>query len=150
MMVSTPTRQPDASSSNDNQPAVPGAATDDVIDNTGGDEDDHDIAGITVVAYDLALTKQYTSDTFGNPTDGQINSGADVTFTLEVVNQGTATAASFELTDYIPAGFVLNDTNWSFNNDATATSGGTATFTYTGSPVGGWSHRASHDHAYGQ
>ena len=125
----------DSNSTNDNQPVAPGDATDNIIDNSGGDEDDHDIAGVTVVAYDLALTKHYTSDTFGNPTDGQINIGSDVTYTMEVTNQGTASAASFELTDYIPVGFVLNDANWTFNNDATVTSGGTATFTYSGAPV---------------
>ena len=121
--------------SNDNQPAVPGAPTDDVTDNTAGDEDDHDIAGVTVVAYDLALTKSYQSDSFGNATDGQINAGADVIFALEVTNQGGATVSDFELTDYIPAGFDLNDANWTFNNDASATSGGTATFIYTGAPL---------------
>ena len=58
-----------------------------------------------------------------------------MTYTLEVTNQGSATVNSFELTDYIPLGFDLNDVNWTFNNDATATSGGTATFTYTGPAI---------------
>ena len=92
---------PDANQANDNQPAGPGAPTDDVTDNTAGDEDDHDPAPITVEFFDLALTKVYTSDTFGAD-DGIIEQGADVTFTITVENQGTIDAASFEVTDYLP------------------------------------------------
>ena len=117
---------PDTNANNDNQPATPGAPTDNVIDNSGGDEDDHDIAGVTVAEYDLALTKVYTSDSFGNATDSYIQNGSDVTFTIEVTNQGTLDANNFAVTDYLPAGFALNDANWTDNGN------GTATFTNTG------------------
>ncbi len=117
---STPNVDPD----DDNQPVNPGDPTDDVIDNTGGDEDDHDIAGVTVNAYDLALTQVYTSDTFANTTDGVIEQGSDVTFTITVTNQGTADATSFEVTDYLPAGFTLNDPAWNDNGNGTATIAG--------------------------
>ena len=112
---------PDTNQANDNQPAAPGDATDNVIDNTAGDEDDHDIAGVTLVLpdYDLALTKVYTSDTFNNTTDGIIEQGEDVTFTITVENQGDADATTFEVTDFIPAGFVLNDTAWTANGAGT-------------------------------
>ena len=72
---------PDTNQANDNQPAAPGDATDDVIDNTAGDEDDHDPAGVSVANFDLALTKIYTSDTFGAD-DGIIEPGTDVTLSL--------------------------------------------------------------------
>ena len=119
----------DTLNGNDNQPAAPGDPTDGVVDNSGGDEDDHDIAGVGI--YDLALTQVYASDTAGTPNDGFIAPGADVTYTIEVANQGTVGANSFELTNYLPLGFTLNDSNWTFNNDASATSGGTATFDFT-------------------
>ena len=119
---------PDTDQGNDNQPAAPGDATDDVTDNSAGpggdDEDDHDPAAVTLVNYDLALTKVYTSDTFGNTADGVVQNGSDATFTITVTNQGTIDAATFEVTDYLPAGFVLNDTAWTANPDGTATFAG--------------------------
>ena len=115
---------PDANQGNDNQPAGPGAPTDDVTDNTAGDEDDHDVAGVTVDIFDLALTKVYTSDTFGTTNDGIIELGADVVFTITVENQGTVDSQNFEVTDFLPAGFVLNDPAWTDNGDGTATIAG--------------------------
>ena len=106
---------PDANQANDNQPAAPGDPTDDVTDNTAGDEDDHDPAPITVEFFDLALTKVYTSDTLGDTGDGIIAQGSDVTFTITVTNQGDIDASSFEVTDYLPAGFSLNDAAWTDN-----------------------------------
>ena len=54
----------DTDPSNDNQPENPGDPTDDEVDQDGvngpeglNDEDDHDIAGITLAVFDLALTK---------------------------------------------------------------------------------------------
>ncbi len=119
---------PDANQGNDSQPAGPGEPTDDEVDNASGDEDDHDPAPITVEVFDLALTKVYTSDSFDAPTDGVIAPGADVTFTITVENQGSVDAASFEVTDYLPAGFTLNETLlWTDNGDGTAT--------FTGGPL---------------
>ena len=97
---------PDANQANDNQPAAPGAPTDNVVDNTSGDEDDHDPAGVSVATFDLALQKFYTSDTFGAPADGVIQAGSDVTFTITVTNQGALDAGTFDVTDFIPAGFL--------------------------------------------
>ena len=118
---------PDSDQTNDNQPGAPGDPTDNAIDNSAGDEDDQDIAGLTVVEYDLALQKVYTSDTFAAPADGIIEAGADVTFTITVTNQGTVDAGTFDVTDFLPAGFVLNDAAWTDNGDDTAT--------YTGGPL---------------
>ena len=103
---------PDDVQGNDAQPAGPNTPGDNVIDNSGGDEDDHDPAGVSVATFDLALQKFYTSDTFGAPTDGVIQAGSDVTFTITVTNQGTLDAGTFEVTDFLPAGFVLNDPAW--------------------------------------
>ena len=105
---------PDTDPADDNQPAAPGDPTDDVTDNTAGDEDDHDPAPVTVENFDLALTKVYTSDASadGNATDGIIQLGDDVTFTITVINQGTLDAGTFEVTDFLPPGFVLNDPAW--------------------------------------
>ena len=114
---------PDTDPADDAQPAAPGDATDDVIDNTDGDEDDHDIAGLVIDVYDLAIEKDYTSDTSddGNATDGVIQQGDDATFTITVTNEGTVDASNVEVTDYLPVGFVLNDVAWTDNGDGTAT-----------------------------
>ena len=106
---------PDSDPTNDNQPAAPGDPTDNVTDNTAGDEDDQDPAGVRVSNFDLALTKVYTSDTAGDTTDGVIVPGADVTFTITVENQGTIDATTFDVTDFLPAGFTLNDAAWTDN-----------------------------------
>ena len=50
--------------------------------------------GVTSGAFDLALIKEYTSDTSGDTGDGVIAPGADVTFTITVENQGTTDALS--------------------------------------------------------
>ena len=48
-----------------------------------------------------------------------------MTFTITVENQGTTDATTFEVTDYIPSGFVLSATSpdsaaWTDNGDGTA------------------------------
>ena len=71
----------------------------------------------------------YTSDTFGGTGDGVIAPGTDVTFTITVFNQGSVDSNSFEVTDFIPAGFVLSATSpdsaaWTDNGDGTASIAG--------------------------
>ena len=83
--------------------------------NPGGDEDDHDVAVISVQdpdIYDLALRK-----TLSDTTPGPFNSGSIVTFDIEVFNQGDVTATVKEIVDYIPTGLTLTDTNWQEDND---------------------------------
>jgi hypothetical protein len=123
----------DADPTNDNQPLVAGGPTDNVIDNSNADEDDHDIAGVGT--YDLALTKAYGSDNFGDANDGVIQAGSDVTFVIDVTNQGTVAAASFELIHYLPVGFLLSDSAWTDNGN------GTATFAHSGNVLPGDSVR---------
>ncbi len=57
--------------------------------------------------YDLALVKKLSS-----LTPGPFKSGDTVTFDIFVTNQGTVDAQSITLTDYIPAGLTLSDSNW--------------------------------------
>ncbi|MEM7130357.1 MAG: SdrD B-like domain-containing protein [Chloroflexota bacterium] len=58
--------------------------------------------------FDLALVK-----TLAAGQSSVILPGDDVTFTLTIYNQGVVTATDISLADYIPAGFTLNDGNWS-------------------------------------
>ena len=89
---------------------------DNITDNSGGDEDDHDPAQIAVLQeFDLALTK-----TFASSSTTPIVPGSTVTFNLTVYNQGTVDAYDININDYIPAGLTLTDSDWT-NNGGTAT-----------------------------
>jgi len=81
---------------------------------------DDDSCGV----FDLALRKELS-------TTGPIAPGDDVTFTITVFNQGSITAQNVLITDYMPVGLVLNDSNWTDQGD------GTATITITGSILAG-------------
>ena len=61
----------------------------------------------TAPEYDLALTKSLKA---GQPRT--VETGDIVTFTIEVENQGTVTANTFDITDRLPSGLTLNDTDW--------------------------------------
>ena len=76
--------------------------------NPGGDEDDHDLATITIntPVFDLALRKTVT----GAATS--FVPGDVIPFAIRVFNQGSVDATNVEVTDYIPAGLELADTNW--------------------------------------
>jgi len=92
---------PDEDNSNDGTPS------DNVTNNSNGDEDDHDLETINIEQiFDLALTK-----VLANPT-GNYYAGDDVVFTIEVTNQGTIDAYNVDIIDYIPNGMLLNDTDW--------------------------------------
>lgn len=62
------------------------------------DEDDHDVAGLTI--YDLALRKT-------NSDVGPFSYGDPVTFTIEVFNQGNQAVRNVVVNDYIPTGMEL-------------------------------------------
>ena len=102
----------------DNDPANDGPAKDDLIDenhqqNPDQDEDDQDIASITVGGFfDLALRKTLA---VGQP--ALIKSSDEVTFTIQVINQGTLAATNIEVIDYLPADLVLNDSGWVANGN---------------------------------
>ena len=60
--------------------------------------------------YDLALTK-----TIQNQKDSYTK-GENITFAITVHNQGELVARNIEVTDYLPAGLELKDTNWTQEN----------------------------------
>lgn len=97
---------PNRLAGDDAQPAGPGSSTDDEIRNVGGDEDDHDVAGLGV--FDLALTKQLDS---GENIEAVVP-GSEVTYTITVVNQGLVDARNVVITDYVPAAMRLTDPSW--------------------------------------
>ncbi len=84
---------------------------DNTVDNTGGDEDDHDPSEITVEqVFDLALNK-----TFNSSSATPIVPGSTVTYNITVYNQGTLDAYDVEINDYIPTGLTLTDSDWISN-----------------------------------
>ena len=93
----------------------------DVINNNGGDEDDHDIESITVDPiistdeFDLALRKTVNSNT-----PGPFMAGDTVTFNVRVINQGDIDATGIQVMDYIPAGLTYVSSNAAIANTATS------------------------------
>ena len=116
---------PDDTNGNDNGGDVNTATDDEINDDGTIDEDDEDPEDINVQIFDLALRK-----TLGDGEDVRVYPGQDITFTIEVFNQGTADASNIEITDYIPSGLTLNDSDWSG-------AGNTATITLPGTLVAG-------------
>ena len=55
---------------------------------------------------DLALTKELNSG------QDDLQPGDDVTFTINVTNEGDVPVGEIRVVDYIPAGFTLNDADW--------------------------------------
>ena len=91
------------------------------LDDSGaplGPVDDADASHYTGTAtFDLALEKTIA--------DGQDVSnlaiGDDVTYTIEVFNQGTVDASDISLIDYTPAALEVNDPAWTIDADGNAT-----------------------------
>ena len=78
---------------------------DNTIDNSGGDEDDHDPAGIEVdQVFDLALVKVINTAL----TPAPYSAGDKVSYIITVYNQGTLDATNVVVEDYLPAGLVFN------------------------------------------
>jgi uncharacterized repeat protein (TIGR01451 family) len=106
----------------------------------GAGEDDYDSAVIAISTevdpgFDLALTKVVNT----SATPGPFSPGSAVTFEITVINQGDFDAFNVEITDYIPAGMILNDVNWAQSGNTAvriipgpiAASGGTQTINIT-------------------
>jgi uncharacterized repeat protein (TIGR01451 family) len=72
-------------------------------------EDDDDAIDISTncgsQTFDLSLEKTVSGGTTYTP-------GSNVTFDIEVTNEGDVTAQSIQIQDYIPAGLILIDPNW--------------------------------------
>jgi len=97
----------DNDSTPDNDPDNDGPYTDDDVDGTNGDEDDHDPAEVTYQVFDLALIKVIAPNQ-----ELPVFVGDDVTFVITVINQGTVTAQNVDVIDYLPSGYSLNDPDW--------------------------------------
>jgi len=105
----------DLDSTPDANPGDP--TTDDVVDNSNGDEDDNDLASITVnQVFDLALTKVLV----GNATYA---AGDTATFRIYIHNQGTIAATSVTVKDILPADLILADTDWAGDSTYTFSAG---------------------------
>ena len=117
----------DTDSTMDNIASNDGPATDDAVNGENADQDDADLASFTVAppgTFDLALRKSLALNQ-----GAAVNIGDLVHYTIEVFNQGAITAKAIQITDYIPAGLTLEDSNWVNNGNGTATGGLGATFT---------------------
>ncbi|MEM7131672.1 MAG: SdrD B-like domain-containing protein [Chloroflexota bacterium] len=71
--------------------------------NAGDDEDDHDIASVTVIRFDLVINKQLAA---GENTT--VAAGADVTYVVDVTNEGTVDAFDISIIDYVPSDMSLS------------------------------------------
>lgn len=94
----------DIDSTPDTNPANETKITDDAIDGTGGDEDDHDIADITIVVdpkVDIELTK-VVADKDGNAVT-TVRRGDTVIYTLQASNKGPDAATNITVKDLLPA-----------------------------------------------
>ena len=90
-----------------------------IIMYTTTNETDHTLdAGLVLVqSFDLALTK--VINTIATP--GPYVPGDNVTFTIEVYNQGTIDATDIEITDYVPTEMIFNiGDNTDFSGSLTA------------------------------
>lgn len=92
---------------NDANPATGRTATI-VIDPTkGGIDKDNPTVDAAVTTFDLALSKTLAAGQAANVAPGDL-----VTFTLRVKNEGSMTATNVVLSDSLPAGMTLADTDW--------------------------------------
>jgi len=89
---------PDTDFTND-AGGVVDSATDDTVDNEGGDEDDSDPENVFVEIFDLALIK-----TLSAGEDARVYPGDAVSFDITVTNQGSVPATNIVIEDYVPAG----------------------------------------------
>ncbi|HRI26499.1 MAG TPA: SdrD B-like domain-containing protein [Chitinophagales bacterium] len=107
---------PDVDSTPDTNPDNDTVGGNDIVNNSNGDEDDHDFEGIEVIqTFDLALIKKLAAGQ-----SSVVSAGDNVTFTITLYNQGTLTATQIFITDYMPAGMSLADADWTNNGDGTA------------------------------
>lgn len=81
-----------------------------------GEVEDKKVTFTAAPVFDLALTKKLTDQ---SDPQAVVRAGDTVSFDIEVTNQGTMEATNIKVIDYIPAGFELNDANWTASADGT-------------------------------
>jgi len=114
----------DIDSTPDDDPDNDGPYTDNDIDNTGDDEDDHDPEVINIFEegdpnvpsdFDLALIKIVAPGQ-----NNEVSQGDNITFRIQVTNQGDIPADNIDIIDYLPSCVTLADPDWTDNGDGTA------------------------------
>ena len=103
----------DNDSTTDTDQTNDGFGGDNLTDGSGGDEDDHDPAEVTVAEFDLALVK-----TLAAGQSQMVAVGEQVNFTITVTNQGDVNADNIQIADYLPSCMTLADTDWTGTNPA--------------------------------
>lgn len=107
----------DVDSTYDSNSANETGKVDNTVDNTGGDEDDHDVADITVdPTVDLELVKAVT-DVDGNPIT-TVRRGQTVKYVLTVTNKGPDDATGISITDKLPTNLAYVSDNSAGSYDA--------------------------------
>ncbi|MEZ5534064.1 MAG: DUF11 domain-containing protein [Thiolinea sp.] len=103
---------PDADSTPDTTNGNDGTVSDDVIDNTGGDQDDHDVAVVTIApTVDVELGKA-VMQADGVTAATTVRRGDTLIYVLTAENKGPDDATNVVVTDQLPAGltYVSDDT----------------------------------------
>jgi len=97
----------DLDSNPDSDPTNDLLKDDEIADHGTIDEDDHDVAEISGLKVDLALTKR------SNKTS--VMRGDDVQFTITVYNQGEIKIDNILVVDYLPNFLIINDDKWEYD-----------------------------------
>lgn len=98
---------PDINKTND-KGGQPKTSTDNMMNDNGNDEDDHDPALIAISLIDLKLEKTVASR--------RAAAGDVVVFNLKVTNKGRNAVSKIKLVDFIPAQTDLVDNTWKLSN----------------------------------
>lgn len=104
---------PDDINGNDNGGQAFSSTDNEIEDHGAIDEDDHDPVVVKTQYVDLALMKTAARK--------RVKAGENVTFDIEIINQGDAAAKTITIVDYIPEGMSLADNNWTLSSAGYAT-----------------------------
>ena len=110
----------DTDSTPDNNPSNETGIVDDIVDNSSSDEDDHDIADITITVdpkVDIELVKAVTDAQGAAVTT--VRRGDTVIYVLTATNKGPDAATSVTVKDQLPAGltYVSDDSAGLYNTN---------------------------------
>jgi len=103
---------PDGDDTND------GTVSNDITDNSAGDEDDHDLEVIRVGVFDLALDKSLSVSQLDTVAIGDI-----IEYEITITNEGDFPSYNIEVLDHIPDGMILStqdNNNWTLETNGSA------------------------------